>query len=199
MFSHERSTRTAFEAKVEGLAGLRIEAVDYWDLQTEEPEPAQWDYGDWHHAVMGVQLTTDSGPRTITWTNAFHPHGVEVFNEPIQCLFVGESGCERNGPIGMSRWQPLVGQPIRRAVPIWESIELGPATDRRGCVVGAPRVVEVPAAVRVDFASAAVWFVAAIPKPHSVDDVVMFGDEIMVVFSADKMRAIGFEDPTIAS
>jgi hypothetical protein len=32
-------------------------------------------YGDWHHAVRGVQLVTDAGAPTVTWANTFHPYG----------------------------------------------------------------------------------------------------------------------------
>lgn len=49
-----------------------------------QPEPARWDYGDWHHAVIGVQLSTDAGPVTLMWSNTFHPYGVEVFDDPIE-------------------------------------------------------------------------------------------------------------------
>jgi hypothetical protein len=33
---------------------------------------------------VGVQLTTDGGPVTVTWTNTFHAHGVEVFPDPLE-------------------------------------------------------------------------------------------------------------------
>ncbi|WP_280399047.1 hypothetical protein [Nocardia carnea] len=186
----------AFEATVEGLAGLRVQAVDYWDVHNYGSEPARWDYGDWHHAPMGVQLSTDEGPRVITWTNTFHPYGVEVFDDPIERhLILGEDGPERVGPVGASRWQPVLGRPIERAVAMWGTVESGPGVDQRGRVVGLPRTVEVPVGLRLDFDSAAVWFVAAVPKWPSMEGVRYFGDEIMVVFSADKMRAIGWTDP----
>ena len=84
MTVNHADARAAFEGKVSALEGLRIQAVDYWDVHDLGPEPARWDYGDWHHAVMGVQLVTDAGPMTVTWTNTFFPYGVEVFADPIE-------------------------------------------------------------------------------------------------------------------
>ncbi|MGI5216364.1 hypothetical protein [Nocardia sp. CA-290969] len=132
----------------------------------------------------------------ITWTNTFFTYGVEVFDDPIERhLVLGEEGPERVGPVGASRWQPVLGRPIEWAVAMWGTVELGPSVDQRGRVVDPPRVVEVPVALRLDFGSAAVWFVAAMPKEPAMEEVVYFGDEIMVVFSAAKMRAIGWKDP----
>ena len=78
MTVNDPDARATFEGKVRTLERLRIQAVDYWDIHIFGPEPARWDYGDWHHAVMGVQLVTDAGPVTVTWTSAFYPYGVEV-------------------------------------------------------------------------------------------------------------------------
>ena len=44
------------------LAGRRIRGVTYWDVYNYSDEPRSWDFGDWHHAVMGVELLTDQGP-----------------------------------------------------------------------------------------------------------------------------------------
>jgi hypothetical protein len=55
MTVNHADARATFEGKVRALEGLRIRAVDYWDVHDLGPEPARWDYGDWHHAVMGVQ------------------------------------------------------------------------------------------------------------------------------------------------
>jgi hypothetical protein len=50
---------------------------------------------------MAVQLGTDRGPVTLTWTSTFFPYGVEVFHEPIEAHLVrGEAGPERVGPNG---------------------------------------------------------------------------------------------------
>jgi hypothetical protein len=58
--------RARFEAKLHALRGRRLTAVDYWDVHNCGTEPMRWDYGDWHHAVMGVEFSTDQGPVTVT-------------------------------------------------------------------------------------------------------------------------------------
>jgi hypothetical protein len=110
MTSAEPDARARFEAKVQRLLGRRIQSVDYWDIHNFGSEPARWDYGEWHHAVMGVQLSTDADPVTVTWTNTFHPYGVEVCDDPIERhLVLNEAGPQRNGPDGASRWTPFPG------------------------------------------------------------------------------------------
>lgn len=52
-------------------------------------------------------------------------------------------------------------------------------------------------AVRLDFVAGAVWFVAAIPDPPEGQRVFVGGDEIMVVFSHEKMRDMGFGDSAL--
>ena len=188
--------REAFASKVHALEGLRIHAVDYWDIHNFAPEPARWDYGDWHHAVMGAQLSTDAGPVTVTWTNTFHPYGVEVFADPIERhLVLGEAAPERIGPDAPSRWAPFLGSPIRKAMIWWEQIGIGPSRLQSGEVVAPARVVDVPTAIRLDFDAGHVWFAAAMPQSPSMKGVFIPGDEIMVVFPSEKLRAIGFDDP----
>ncbi|MFI9384609.1 hypothetical protein [Kutzneria sp. NPDC052558] len=184
--------RTLFEAKLTDLRGRRLTAVDYWDVHNYGSVPQQWDHGDWHHAVMGVELTSDAGPVTVTWTNTFFPYGVEVFHDPIaQHLLLGEDGPERIGPAGDTPWSPYLGTPIVGTAFHWDRLELGPSTRADGTVVDSARSVDVPTALRLDFPAGAVWFVAAIPLPHTF----IPGDEIMVVFSRDEMRAMGYDDP----
>jgi hypothetical protein len=48
--------------------------------------------------------------------------------------------------------------------------------------------------LRVDFAAGPVWVVAGIPQPPEMREVFIPGDEIMVVFLAERMRQIGFPD-----
>lgn len=189
------NSRERFEAKVGDLVGRRVQAVDYWDIHNFGPEPSRWDYEDWHHAVMGVQLATDIGPFTITWTNTFFPYGVEVFPDLIdKHLMLGEAGPERIGPDQESRWAALLGSSIRGAVSLWDRLELGPSTLADGTVVDAARDVDWPCALRLDFDEGPVWFVAAIPQWPEMKEVFMPGDEIMVVFSLEKMTAMGFTE-----
>jgi hypothetical protein len=190
--------RARFEVKLSGLRGRYLTAVGYWDVHNFGPEPARWDYGDWHHAVMGVQLSTDLGPVTVTWTNTFFPYGVEVFHDPIEeHLVLGEGGPARVGPdaAGAGRWAQRQGTLIRDTASHWERLEVGPSRRADGSIIGPAYSVELPTAFRIDFDTEPVWFIAAIPQPPEMQSVFIPGDEIMVVFSAEKMRDMGFDDP----
>lgn len=199
--SGESNARATFEAKVQSLVGRRILAVDYWDIHNFGTESARWDYGDWHHAVVGVQFSTDVGPVTLTWSNTFHPYGVEVFDDPIERhLVLGEAGPEKIGPDGDSRWVSFLDSPVRHATTWWDRLELGPATLlSTGEVVEPARSVDLPTALRLDFDAGPVWFVAAIPQAPSMEDVFIPGDEIMVVFATEKIRDMGYDDPRFTS
>ena len=74
-------------------------------------------------------------------------------------------------------------------------LELGPATLSSGEVVDPARAVAAPTALRLDFDADPVWFAAAIPQQSSMEDVFIPGDEIMVVFTAAKVRDMGYIDP----
>jgi hypothetical protein len=187
-----------FEGKLRDLRDRRLTVVDYWDVHNFGSEPASWDFGEWHHAVMGVQLGTDLGPVTVTWTSTFYPYGVEVFHEPIEdYLVLGESGPERIGPHvdGTSPWAPLLGTTIRGTACHWERLQIGPSRRPDGSIATPANSVDVPVALRLDFTAAAVWFVAGIPQLPDPRRVFIPGDEIMVVFSGEKMRDMGFDDP----
>jgi hypothetical protein len=200
MTSAEPDARARFEAKVQLLVGRRIQSVEYWDIHNFGPEPARWDYDDWHHAVMGLQLTTDAGPVTVTWTNTFHPYGVDVFDDPIERhLVLGKAGPERNGPEGDSRWAPFLDTPVRHATIWWDRLDLGPATLSSGEIIEPARSVDLPTALRLDFDAGSVWFAAAIPQPPSMERVFIPGDEIMVVFAAEKIREMGYDEPAFSS
>lgn len=190
--------RGHFEGKLRDLRGLCLTSVGYWDVYSIGPEPASWDYGDWHHAVMGVQLGTDLGPVTVTWTNTFYPYGVEVFHEPIERhLVLGESGPEQVGPDvdGRSPWAPLLGSRVHGTACSWEQFQIGPSRRADGSIAAPAHSVDVPVALRLDFAAGSVWFVAGNPQPPDPRRVFIPGDEIMVVFSGEKMRDMGFGDP----
>lgn len=67
------TARIAFERTATGLIGDHIVDVRYSDVYNFGPDPDPWDHGDWHHAVMGVELMLGSGPVSIIWTDTFHP------------------------------------------------------------------------------------------------------------------------------
>ncbi|MFI7659735.1 hypothetical protein ACIBTW_12705 [Micromonospora parva] len=197
MTTEQADARAAFERRVDALRGLRVLAVDYWDLRTSGPEP-DWDHGDWHRAVLGVQLTTAAGPVTVTWDATFQPYGVEVFSEPV-ARHLDPDESQRVGPGAGSRWDAFLGQSIRAATGRWDTLTFGPATTWDGQVVAPKRDVHLPTALRLDFEAGPVWFVAGMPRSPEGDEILIPGDEIIVVFTAAMMRAMGYVDPTFAT
>lgn len=144
---------------------------------------------------MGVQLSTDAGPKTVTWTNAFYPYGVEVFADPIsRHLVLGEGGPVRVGPDHESRWAPFLRTPVVNTMSWWDQIKLGAAMTAGGKVVAPARSVLVPTAMRLDINAGSVWSAAAMPEPPTMTGAFIPGDEIMVVFSGRKMAELGFKD-----
>ncbi|ASW57441.1 hypothetical protein [Plantactinospora sp. KBS50] len=194
MTNQNSEVRADFDRRVGSVRGRRVLSVGYWDLSGMGTD-AEWDFGDWHHAVMGVQLTTDAGPVTVTWTATFYPYGVEVFPQPID-RHVDREGSQRVGPSTDSRWTAVLGQPVRDARVSWERFTVGPALRSDGQVIGRPHDVDVPTALRLDFAGGSVWFVAGMPQFPEPERVFIPGDEIVVVFTPSKMRQMGFTDPT---
>ena len=182
--------------KTDALVGCRICSVTYWDVYNYSDEPRSWDFGDWHHAVMGVELLTDQGPVTVIWTDTFFPYGVEAFPESIsRHLFLGEYG-PQGWPVSDNLyWRERSGSPITSVSTFWETIHVGPGICG-GVVVSEAETHEVPVALRLDFAAGPVWMVAGIPQWPNVESVFIPGDEILVVFSSARMRKIGFQKRT---
>ena len=44
--------RIGYESKSAAVVGQRVLGVRYWDVRNFSAELRNWDYGDWHHAVM---------------------------------------------------------------------------------------------------------------------------------------------------
>lgn len=171
-----------------------ITSVQYWDIYDFGQGKAPWDRGSWHHAVMGVALETDQGPVTVTWTNRFHPYGIEVFDEPVERhLRLGPEGPEPNGPEGATPWSRLLGRVCRAVKVTWWVLGLGPATTSDGTEVAPARAVDVPVAIRLDLDDESVWLVAAIPGPDGLPGAFVGGDEIVIVFEPTHARALGVE------
>jgi hypothetical protein len=185
------SARDDFDRTMTGLAGIRIEDIAYWDIHNFSDLPREWDFGDWHHAVMGVELKTSAGPVSVLWTNTFFPYGVEVFREPItDFLNVRDEGPERWTVTGSSEWGSRVGQPILSVETHWETLEIGPAPDSTERTAAPAETVELPVALRLDFPAGPVWFVVGVPTDGG--GVFIPGDEIMVVFTSEAMLRLGF-------
>ncbi|HEX9516888.1 MAG TPA: hypothetical protein VF940_12010 [Streptosporangiaceae bacterium] len=186
--------RAHFDSKAAALVGRRVLEVRYWDVHNFSDEPNTWDYGDWHHAVMGVDLVTDRGPSCVLWTSTFHPYGVEVFPTLVsEHILDGESGPESWDASGSDRWRSRLNSLVASVQTFWEHITVGPG--HIGDVkVSDPYEVDVPVALRIDIAAGPVWMVAGSPQYPEMREVFVPGDDIMVVFTAERMRQIGFPD-----
>lgn len=189
-----RSDRILYDSKAATLVGRRVLEVRYWDVDNFADEPRTWDYHDWHHAVMGVELRTDRGPSCVLWTNTFFPYGVEVFHTPMsEHILTGEEGPDSWDVSGHDRWRDRLNSPVANVQTFWERFTIGPGY-RRGARIAEPYEVDVPVALRIDFAAGPVWMVAGIPQAPEMLEVFVPGDEIMVVFTVERMRQIGFPD-----
>lgn len=142
----------------------------------------------------GCRSATDHGPSSVLWTDTFFPYGVEVFPEAVsEHIAGGEDGPESWSVSGSGRWRDRLRSPVENVQGFWERFTTGPA--RVGTVrVSDPYKVDVPVALRIDFEAGPVWMVAGIPQAPEMQEVFVSGDEIMVVFTADRMRRIGFPD-----
>lgn len=180
-------TRLRYESKTAQLVGRHLRDVWYFDVRSGSPQdnPRVWDYGDWHHAVMGVFMATDEGPVSVTWEATFYPYGVEVHHSPMsEHLVLNEDGPEGWSATHHDLWRGRLNWPIRAAGTYWETITFSDNTSH-----------DVPVAMRLDFDAGPVWVVAAMPDlldPSDAGKVFVMGDELMVVFTADRMKRIGF-------
>jgi hypothetical protein len=186
--------RAWYASKAGALEGRRVLEVAYWDVHSFADEPRTWDYDDWHHAVMGVDLITEGGPSCVLWTDTFFPYGVEVFpTQASEHLVTGDDGPESWSVSGSDRWRGRLRSQVENVQTFWEHFTIGPANVGNVRVAGRYEV-DVPVALRLDFAAGPVWIVAGIPQWPEMHEVFVPGDEIMVVFTADRMRQIGFPD-----
>lgn len=188
-------TRVSFDRKTAELVGLRLTGIEYWDLANTGDEPRSWEHPDWHHAVMGVGLATDRGPRLVLWSSTFSSYGLEVYAQPMsEQLRLGPGGPEGWSVTEHPEWRARVGQPVLAADTYWCELSVGPAHRvPDGALAEPARTYEVPVAFRLDLEAGPVWFVAGQPLPDE-DHVAWMGDEVMVVFTAARMRALGFPD-----
>jgi hypothetical protein len=194
--------RKDFERKTSALLGRRIEQVIYYDFPSELPKPRDWDFGDWHHAVMGVEMETDSGPLSVLWTNTFDSYGVEVFDSAIsEHLSIGPGGPEGRSATNHVRWKPHLALPILGVALAWSTRTYTPQKQvwnrelKKYEYFGEPSYTRtLPVAIRLDFEADPVWIVAATVDPGDIETAFVGGDELMVVFSWELMQQIGFTD-----
>lgn len=186
--------RVQYDSKAAALVGRRVLGIRYWDIYNFASEPRIWDYQDWHSAVMGVELLTDYSPLCVLCTSTFFPYGVEVFQTPMsEHVFTGEEGPESWDVSGSDRWRDRLNSPVANIQTFWERFTIGPGYVRE-VRVSDPYEVDVPVALRINFPAGPVWMVAGLPQAPEMREVHVPGDEIVVVFTAERMRQIGFPD-----
>lgn len=192
------STRENFDRTAQAMVGTRIDGVMYWDVHHWNDEPREWEHGDWHHAVLGVEMRTNTGPFSVVWTNTFYPYGVEVVSAPMtHLLTLGDGGPESWTVTDHPAWSSRTGQQVLAVDTFWERLEIGPARSTDGRVVAPARTVELPVALRLDFAAGPVWFVVGVPTVEG--GAVVPGDEIMVVLTPEAMLRLGFTAGTFTA
>ncbi|MET7427036.1 hypothetical protein [Dactylosporangium sp. NPDC005555] len=121
-----------------------------------------------------------------------------MLDEPIEYRRASsDEGPQRVGPdaAGMRAFTSCLGSPVRAAECHWQRLQIRPGRRADGSVIGTAYSIDVPVAVRLDFPATAVWFVAGMPQFPNAGAFIP-ADEIMVVFSAKKMRDLGFNDAT---
>jgi hypothetical protein len=106
-------------------------------------------------------------------------------------IVTGEEGPESWDVSDSDRWRHRLNSPVATVQTFWEHLTIGPA-NVRGVQVEDPYDVDVPVASRIDFAAGPVWMVAGIPEAPEMREVFVPGDQIMVVFTVERMRQIGF-------
>ena len=175
------------------MVGKTLSAVHYSDVHAYGPEPREWDYGDWHHSVMGLELSLSDGPASVLWTNTFHPYGIDVMRQPLSdYLLQDEYGPEVWDASDHPFWSARIGQLIQSAELKWDRLELGASyRNSDGAKMSDPHSIDVPIILRLNFETGPVWFIVAIPQLPAADEVFGFGDEIMVILTREKMLRIG--------
>lgn len=81
--SREQAKREEFDEVRAALEGRRITTVAYGNLTFPNGTPPRSDYGEWNHAQMGVELSTDRGPNSLRCTDTFWPYGIEATSAPM--------------------------------------------------------------------------------------------------------------------
>jgi hypothetical protein len=185
--------RESHERAVADLVGRRVLGVTYWDIH-DFGHGRDWDFGDWHLAVMGVELTTDRGPVTVTWDNTFYPYGAELWPHALsEGVVSAEDGPDSWAVDTHPRWRSRLESPVRAASVEWLRWEVGPGYRGDGVRVSEPESHDVPVGLRLDFDAGSVWLIAAMPDGPHLEKPFVGGDEILVVFDADRLRRIGFD------
>jgi hypothetical protein len=182
--------RSQVEATIADLVGRRIDSIAYWGLPPfDDGMEEQWDYGTWHHAVMGVEFGTDRGPVSLRGTDAFWLRGVEPLRRPMSELLSDD--CVRRDVTTDERWAIAREAPVRTASVRWESFKREEPRP-----TGEPPY-DVPVGLRLGFDLGVIWMIPFVPMSPDMSRVFIPGDELMVVFDPARLREIGFADDAV--
>jgi hypothetical protein len=130
--------RESHERAVADLVGRRVPGVTYWDVH-DFGHGRDCDFGDWHLAVMGVELTTDRGPVTVTWDNTFYPYGAELWPHAFsEDVVSAEDGPDSWAVDTHPHWRSRLESPVRAASVEWLRWEVGPGYRGDGVRVSEP-------------------------------------------------------------
>lgn len=190
--------RDAYIARTRTLIGQTVEAVRYVQLGTSDVADTPWDFEDWHHAEVGVDLATSLGKTCITWTDAFYPYGVDVFPATAMArLLVPESEVTTVDASSAPPWQERLGVQIMDLDICWDTLSIGPATSTTTGETVAPAYdVDVPTGIRLDTAAGPIWFIAASPQWPDMQSFFIPGDEIVVTFTDHRAMSMGLRTST---
>lgn len=174
------------------VVGKRISRVLYYGLSYEAGEEMDWDFGEWHWPVHGVELTMDDGTTySALWGEAFGHFDLEVLPEPMSIRLRGAG--DSDGPrvwevTDHPSWAAHVGDRVTAARIVWmpgEPSDEQPWEER-----------QAPIALQLSFSTGEVWVVAAEPMDLRPPDRFYLGqNEVIVVFTPEFAAHIGL--PTL--
>ena len=189
MLTPDETPEGRFRGAAERLMGDAILGVTYVGLAYEDPSSVAWDFGDWHWPEVGLELTMRSGNVFhAIWDSTDTHFQLALIEGPIADSWLPLQATPSTGRAwdvsGHTRWRPFMGQPLTAY-----DVTLFAPDDPP---------VEVPVALRLDVASAAVWIVAGGPRAPELatseldsEDVYLGYDEVLVAFSAERAAALG--------
>jgi hypothetical protein len=166
----------------ESLSGKRITRVEYFGFSEDVRQPADWDFGEWHEPIMGLQIAEVGGPvYSVVWGHAFGNFNIELVPAPIstQLRDVGEpDGPKIWNVTDHPRWASLIADPLLQARLVW----LRDATDQPG---------RAPIAICLWFPKGRVWIAAAERDASPPSKHWIGANEVMVIFSAGLADKLG--------
>jgi hypothetical protein len=164
----------------DSMRGRRISQVRYYGLYLLSETAADWDFGDWHHPLMGVELVLEpEDPYSVIWSSTFAQYDLGIFHSPMTRHHVGVGEPEGPPVHEVSRhpsWARLLAGPLLDVELLWlEHLD---------------RSVRAPVAARLEFSAGNAWLVAAQPMTPGHDANFWVGsDEVIVTFADEFISA----------